>query len=114
MWRGDGVEVERATIVRGRALEVLAMHVLFWWVDGHPGAAVVVCDHTFELRFRRLPTVYLACIGNIVGETDAIDPNELFKVDVPGVGSVRVLETLDEECAVGIRDEERADPARGM
>ena len=87
---------------RRGALEVLVMHVLFWWVNRLPGAAVVVCDHAFELRFRRLPTVYLACISDVVGETDAIDPNELFKIDVSGVGPVRVLEALDKECAVGI------------
>jgi hypothetical protein len=78
------------------------MHVLFWWVDGLPGAAVVVCDHALKLRFRRLASVYLARVGNVVGETDAIDPHELFKVDVTSVGSVRILETLDEERAVGI------------
>ena len=115
VWCGNRVEVERALVVRRRgALETLVMHILFWWMDGLPGAAVVVCDHALELYFRRRASVYLARVGNIVGETDAIDSYELFKVDVTSVGSVRILETLDEECAIGVRDEEGTNPARGM
>jgi len=90
------------------------MHVLFWWVDGLPGAAVVVGDHALEFRFRRLPPIYLVRVGDVIGETDAIDPHELFEVDVSNVRSMRVPEALDEERAVGIRDEECADAARGM
>ena len=92
----------------------MAVHVLFWWVDGLPGAAVVVCDQALELRVHRLAAVHLACVGHVVGEADPIDPHELFKVDVPNVGSVCVLETFDEESAIGIRNEECADPTRGM
>ncbi len=115
VWRGDRVEVEGALVVRRRgAREAFVMHILFWWMDGLPGAAIVVCDHALKLYFRRGASVYLARVGNVVGETDAIDSHEFFKVDVTSVGSVRILETLDEECAIGIRDEEGANPARGM
>ena len=115
VWRGDGVEMERAPVVRRRgALEAFVMHILFWWVDGLPGASIVVCDHALQLCFGRLASVHLARVGNVVGETDAIDPHELFKVDVTNVGSVRILETLDEECAIRIGDEEGANPTRRM
>ena len=115
VWRGDRVEMERAPFVRRRgALEVLVMHILVWWVDGLPGAAVVVGDHALNVRFCRFASVQLARVGNVVGETDAIDPHELLKVDITSVRSVRVLETLNEECAIGIGDEEGTDATRGM